>query len=236
MKPFRIFLLNEIFWSYSFGLVLGLLHPTIYFPHAIVKVSGPLNILCTKNGCNLPIEIFFFVAVGYAQALFMMALFRLYRSTPLSFTYPFNDQKRYAVLFVALVGPAIVFVTPIVMARVDTDEVIGVMIAKDVSLMPLLEVKDILVIYNNPKNNDFWTTFLAYLLCVSMVLITLGAIVIMTLITYFTLHQKHIMSKERYKMSIMLLKVLILQVVRCPSSYRIPFPNLPLSSFLLFYS
>ena len=112
-----------------------------------------------------------------------------------------------------LVGPGIFFVTPIVLARVDVNKALAILIQKDPSLEFLTQFKDRLILYNNLDSEDFWIRYVACLLLFTMILIIFGAMIIMCLITYFTLKQTAIMSRERYTLSVMLLRVMILQVV-----------------------
>uniref|UniRef100_A0AC34FHQ7 Uncharacterized protein n=1 Tax=Panagrolaimus sp. ES5 TaxID=591445 RepID=A0AC34FHQ7_9BILA len=143
--------------------------------------------------------------------------------------YTVTYRQRFVILFFALTIPSIVFVTPIVLAKVDIEQTLNYMIQRDSSLAFLKDFKDQLVIYHNPENNDFWIKFMASLIGIAMVLIVIGSIVVLTLLTYYTYFYKCKMSAERFKMSIMLLKVMILQVF-----FAIFLLALPMSCAILF--
>uniref|UniRef100_A0AC34FF06 G-protein coupled receptors family 1 profile domain-containing protein n=1 Tax=Panagrolaimus sp. ES5 TaxID=591445 RepID=A0AC34FF06_9BILA len=178
------------------------------------RITGPLNILCTSNGCHLAVELLFFAGAAYAQSLFCIALFRLWRVLPMTVIYSMDEGRRRLIFLVLmLVIPCFVYVTPVVLARVNIDK--GLLYIKEIApnLNNLEQFKDQLVIYNNQENDDFWIKIIFILLSLTVFgIVTLSPICLM-IIGIMTYKTKAKMSSLRYKMSIMLFKTLIIQIV-----------------------
>uniref|UniRef100_A0A914PL79 Serpentine Receptor, class H n=1 Tax=Panagrolaimus davidi TaxID=227884 RepID=A0A914PL79_9BILA len=212
-----------MFWSFFFSVIVGFMRPKVYFPYMAARITGPLKILCTSNGCHFAVELLFFAGAAYAQSLFCIALFRLWRVLPMTLIHDMDEGRRRLIFIVLmLVIPCFVYVSPVVLARVPITK--GLLYMKEIAphLNGLDEFKDQLVIYHNLENNDFWIKVIYYLLIVTVFgIITLSPIclIIIGLMTY---NSRKRMSTLRYKMSMMLFKTLIIQVVLAFSMLAFP--------------
>ena len=196
----------------------------------VARIAGPLNLLCTEHGCHLAVELLFFAGAAYAQSLFCIAFFRLWRVLPMTLFYNMDkNHRRLQFIILMLVIPCIVYVTPVVLARVDTAKVLPHVISTAPHLSFITQFQNQLVIYNNPENGDFWVKFIIILLSLTVLFIVTLSPIVLALIGLFQRRSRKRMSPLRYKLSMMLFQTLIIQVVSCQENlqkYIPPPPNI----------